>query len=63
MIRSKKVPERRVRAKVGAFANCEERAVKRYYEAPNRVHPALQDAIKKALPLVGLSDPHAEAQL
>ncbi|HEY2408853.1 MAG TPA: hypothetical protein VGI10_22765 [Polyangiaceae bacterium] len=65
MVRSKvpaQVPDRPTRLRICVAAECDERAVNRFFHEPERVRPALRSAIRRALPLVGLTDPHAGAE-
>jgi hypothetical protein len=65
MARSQSVqkPSRAVRLKICVTAECGEQAVSRYFEEPERVRPAIRAAIRRALPVVGVADPHAGVAL
>jgi hypothetical protein len=52
-------PTRPVRLKICVTAECGEQAVSRYFEEPDRVRPAIRAAIRRALPIVGVVDPHS----
>jgi hypothetical protein len=55
------VPSRIIRLKIAASAECDPRSVARYWATPERCHPLLVAAVRRALPLLGIADPHAEA--
>ncbi len=57
------VPPRNIRLKICVAAECGEQAVARYFSEPDRVRPAIRSAIRRVLPVLGLSDPHAGAAL
>jgi hypothetical protein len=53
------LPDRPTRLKICVVAECDERAVTKFFREPERVRPALRAAIQRALPLVGVADPRA----
>jgi hypothetical protein len=55
------LPDRPTRLKICVAAECDERAVSKFFREPERVRPALRAAIRRALSTVGISDPHAGA--
>lgn len=57
-----KKPSRTVCLKIAAFAECDPRSVARYFKEPERAHPLIVSAIRRALPMVGLQDPHPAVQ-
>jgi len=54
MRHSTTVPDRLTRVKIAAAAECDERAVRRFFQEPDRVRPAIRAAIVRALPSVGI---------
>lgn len=54
------IPDRPTRLKICVAAECGEQAVTKYFREPKRVRPAIRAAIRRALPTVGVADPHAE---
>jgi len=60
MVRSRtQLPDRPTRLKICVAAECDERAVAKFYREPERVRPALRTSIRRALDNLGFADPHA----
>lgn len=48
---------------VAVIADVGELSVQRYFLEPARLRPAIRNAVQRALPLAGLTDPHAGESL
>ncbi len=60
---SANIPDRPTRLRIGVVAECDERAVAKFYREPERVRPALRASIRRALLALGFVDPHAGVAL
>jgi hypothetical protein len=57
------LPDRPTRLKICVAAECDERAVSKFFREPERVRPAIRASIRRALSGLGFADPHAGASL